>query len=224
MDWLGFGLSDKPGIRYTGALYVELLRDFIREVIGRPCVIAASSLGAAYAIEAASALPDLARSLVLVCPTGFRDLTSPADGPLQDAKYFAARAPLVGTSLYNAMTCPASLRAYLQNLVYFDPSYVTDEMVEHYFTAAHQYGSQFAPLSFLSGDLGRSVGETFSTLPQETIRLVWGRESKMVPLPDAEPFLSANSRAELTVLDKAGVLPHDEQASAFNRILLEIGR
>ena len=43
----------------------------------------------------------------------------------------------------------------------------------------------------------------------------------MTPLSDAEAFLAANARAELTVFDKSGLLPHDEQAQAFNRLVVE---
>ena len=42
----------------------------------------------------------------------------------------------------------------------------------------------------------------------------------MTPLSDAEAFLAANARAELTVFDKSGLLPHDEQAQAFNRLVV----
>ena len=221
LDWLGFGLSDKPNIRYSDAMYIELLSDFIREVIGRPCTLIASSFAAAYAIEAALAHPDLVSELVLICPTGFGSEAAVEPGPIRELKYRSLTAPLVGTTLYNAITARASLRAYLQSQVYFDPSYVTDEMIDHYSTAAHQYGAQYAPLSFIAGELGHSVASAFPKLKQTTIRIVWGREAKIAPLSDAEPFLSANPHAELTVIDKAGLVPHDEQATAFNRLVLE---
>ena len=43
----------------------------------------------------------------------------------------------------------------------------------------------------------------------------------MTPQAEAEAFLAANPRAELTALDKSGLLPHDEQAQAFNRLVIE---
>jgi pimeloyl-ACP methyl ester carboxylesterase len=220
-DWLGFGLSDKPNIRYSDTLYVELLTDFLREVVGKPCTIVASSLGAAYAIEAAAALPEIVESLVLVCPSGYRTLTSPEDTPTQEAKFRVISAPIIGPSLYNVITSRANLWRYLCDDVYFDPSYVTEEVVDHYATASHQYGAQYAPLAFISGELGHSVQDSFPHLTQRNIEIVWGREAHMTPLSDAEPFLSANSHAELRVLDKAGLLPQDEQAEAFNRLVIE---
>jgi pimeloyl-ACP methyl ester carboxylesterase len=218
-DWLGFGLSDKPNIRYSETLYIELLTDFLREVVGKPCTVVASSLGAAYAIEAAAALPEIVESLVLVCPTGYRNLTSPDNSSIQEGLYRTLTAPIIGPSLYNFMTSRANLWRYLCDEVYFDPSYVTEEVVDHYSTASHQYGAQYAPLAFIAGELGHSVNEAMPKLTQEKIRIVWGREAHQSPLADAEPFLSSNPRAELTVLDKAGLLPQDEQAEAFNRLV-----
>ena len=219
-DWLGFGLSDKPRIRYTAAQYVEQLGQFLREVVKEPCDLVASSLACAYAVQVASDLPDAVHRLVLVCPTGFQHLAEAPDAR-SAAIYAVAHAPLLGTTLHNAITSQPSLRRYLMNETYFDPSYVDDALLDHYSTASHQYGSQNAPPSFFSGLLNLSIAETFPNLTQKTIRIIWGREARLTPLSDAEAFLAANARAELTVFDKSGLLPHDEQAQAFNRLVIE---
>lgn len=221
LDWLGFGLSDKPKMRYQANVYIELLTQFLKEVIAEPCTVVASSLGAAYAIQAAYELPDVVENLILVCPTGFRRLASRPDAR-SEVLFRAMSAPLVGTTFWNGLTSATSLRYYLMNQTYFDPSYVDDQMIDHYSTTSHQYGSQNAPPSFISGLLNHSVEDTFPALTQKIIRIIWGREAKMAPLSDAEAFLSANATAELTVFDKAGLLPQDEQAQAFNRFIVEL--
>ena len=219
-DWLGFGLSDKPRRRYTTDLYIEQLTGFLRDVVKQPCTLVASSLAAAYAIRVAHDAPEMVQSLVLVCPTGFRHLADAPDAATE-AAYQVLSAPVIGTTIYNGITSLAGLRWYLMNMSYFDPSHVDDAMIDHYSTASHQYGSQNAPPSFISGLLNQGVADTFPALPQKTVRLIWGREARQTPLSDAEAFLAANARAELTVLDKSGLLPHDEQAQAFNRLVVE---
>ncbi len=220
-DWLGFGLSDKPRIRYTATQYIEQLNQFLREVVKEPCTIVASSLASAYAVQAAADQPELVQTLVLICPTGFRHLAKAPDARAE-AIYQLTHAPLLGTTLHNAVTSLAALRYYLMNETYFDPSFVDDALLDHYSTAAHQYGAQNAPPSFYSGLLNHSVADVFPALTQKTLRIVWGREARLTPLSDAEAFLAANSRTELTVLDKSGILPHDEQAQAFNRLVIAL--
>jgi pimeloyl-ACP methyl ester carboxylesterase len=219
-DWLGFGLSDKPRIRYTAAQYVEQLGQFLREVVKQPAALVASSLATAYAVQAAADAPAQVPGLVLVCPTGFRHLAQPPDAGTE-VSYRLTHAPLLGTTLYNLVTSRPGLRWYLMNQTYFDPSYVDDALLAHYSAASHQYGAQNAPPSFFSGLLNLSVADTFPALAQSPLRIVWGREARLTPLSDAEAFLAANPRAELTVLDKSGLLPHDEQAQAFNRLVVE---
>ncbi len=217
-DWLGFGLSDKPRIRYTAAQYIEQLAQFLREIVKQPCTLVASSLAAAYAVQVAADQPDLVESLMLVCPTGFRHLSKPP-GVGGELTYQLTHSPGLGTTLHNLASSLPGLRSYLMNQTYFDPSYVDDALLDHYSTASHQYGAQNAPPAFYAGLLNHDVADAFPRLPQKTLRLVWGREARMTPLSDAEAFLAANPRAELTVLDKSGLLPHDEQAQAFNRLV-----
>src|SRR5919201_1427653 len=49
VDLLGFGYSDKPaGAPYSADLYVELISDFLREVVARPAAVVAHTLSAAF--------------------------------------------------------------------------------------------------------------------------------------------------------------------------------
>jgi len=219
-DWVGFGLSDKPPIRYTAATYLEQLSRFLETVVGQPATLVASSLASAYAVQVACDAPSLVDGLILVCPTGLRELASPPNAGTE-ALYQLLKSPIIGTALYNTLASQPSLRWYLANQTYFDPTLVDDAMLAHYAAATHQYGSQNAPPSFLSGLLNHSVADSFPRLAQTPLRLVWGRESRVTPLSDAEAFLGANRHAELSVLDRCGLLPHDEQAQAFNRLVVD---
>src|SRR5215212_9490522 len=71
LDLLGFGYSDKPAnAPYSAELYVELLSDFLRDVVGRPAGLVAHTLPAAFAARVADESPELVGPLVLVSPTG----------------------------------------------------------------------------------------------------------------------------------------------------------
>ena len=71
LDLLGFGRSAKPGdLSYGGALWRDQLVDYVREVIGRPTVIAGNSLGGFAALAAGAALKQDCAGVVLLNAAG----------------------------------------------------------------------------------------------------------------------------------------------------------
>lgn len=215
-DFLGYGLSDRPDIDYGPTLYVEFIEDILREVVGRPAAVFASSLTSAYAIEAAAAHPEWITSLVLTCPTGVRTLTqqSPAGGAIEAM----LRLPVVGQALFNALASRPSIRYFLEAQTYYDSSLVTDSLLEGYYRTAHAPGARYAPTAFVSGKLYWDASEAWSRLEQRVL-IVWGREAKLTPVTDAPAFLATNPAAELQALSQAGILPHDEQPQQFANIV-----
>src|SRR5918911_388763 len=102
IDLLGFGRSERPNVRYSARLYLHLIDDFARYVIGAPCTLIASSLSAAYAAVLAARDPGRYPALVLICPTGLSRQHEPA-GAGDDVTRLIVDAPIVGTALFNAL-------------------------------------------------------------------------------------------------------------------------
>src|SRR5262249_17854812 len=77
LDLLGLGFSQKPATApYSADLYVELITDFVREVVGPPINFIASSLGAAYCVRVADEHPELVNSLILNASVGYDNLNT----------------------------------------------------------------------------------------------------------------------------------------------------
>src|SRR5262245_27173953 len=53
VDLLGFGRSDAPRIKYTADTYIELIFDFLREVVQAPASVISAGLTCAYVTEVA---------------------------------------------------------------------------------------------------------------------------------------------------------------------------
>ncbi len=68
LDLHGFGLT--PGTRKDSTVQrnTTLLDRFVREVVGRPVILAGNSMGGLISILQASAAPDMVRGLVLIDP------------------------------------------------------------------------------------------------------------------------------------------------------------
>lgn len=215
LDLLGYGLSDRPARRYSAEEYVDQILTVLG-IAGGPTDLIASSLGAAYAITAAARRPELVRSLVLVCPTGMRQLANPP-GPTGEAAYRLLRSPL-GRALYAALTSRAGVRLFLGSQAYHDQTAITPATLEGFYRTCRAPGARYAPICFLANLLNCSVRDSFPRL-QLPVLLVWGRQATTTPLRQAEAFLAANPRARLEVIDRASLLVQDEQPAQFNAVV-----
>src|SRR5689334_16964427 len=113
IDLLGFGLSERPAIRYSARLYISLISDFVSQVVGGPCTLVANSLSAAYAIILGARDPHRFPTLALIQPTGLTRLNE-ASGVGGDAGRLAIDAPVVGTAAFNALVSRRSIRHFLE--------------------------------------------------------------------------------------------------------------
>jgi pimeloyl-ACP methyl ester carboxylesterase len=215
LDLLGYGESDRPARRYQASDYIALIIATL-ERIGRPTTILASSLGAAYAIAAAAARPDLIRALILFCPTGIKQLADPP-GPAGHAMYQLLRSP-VGHGLFKALTSRASTRYFLQSQAYANPASIDEQTLDGFYRASHEPGAIYAPICFLSGLLNCRIDNEFAQLTQP-ILLIWGRQATTTPVTQADTFLARNQRAELVVVEQASLLVQDEQPETCQRVI-----
>ena len=213
-DLIGFGLSDRPAINYTPPVFMQMIRDFVQDVIGRSCVVVASSLTAAYVIQLAFDHPGLFRRLVLALPTGLEQLADRSPTKAKAAGYAVLKSRVVGEAAFNALVSKPSLRYHLEKQSYHDPAAVTDEMVEYYHVAAHQKNARYAPAAFVAQQLNLPVRHAFANLTQPTL-VVWGANAMIAPLKYAQTFRHVNHRARVEILDRCGAVPHDECADRF---------
>src|SRR2546430_11895953 len=120
IDLLGFGMSDRPAIRYSARLYISLISDFVSRVIDEPTVLVASSLSGAYAIVLAARDPHRFPAVALIAPSGLVRLHEPV-GIGGEAGRFAVDTPIAGNAMFHAPVSRPPLRRYLQNADSNDP-------------------------------------------------------------------------------------------------------
>ncbi|MDT7778147.1 MAG: hypothetical protein QOC99_659 [Acidobacteriota bacterium] len=223
LDLLGFGYSDKPASApYSSNLYVELIADFLREVVGRPAGLVAHTLSAAFAARVADEHAGLTGPLVLVSPTG-ADHLSARPGMTGAAFYGLLHSPVLGTSFYNAVTSERGVRDYARKQLFYEKRFVTPRLVAHYYAVSHLPGSQYAATAFLSGYLNTDIREPFARLRQP-ITIAWGKQDTTNPIEQAGLLLRLNQRTRLEVFDRCRQMPQEEHAERFNSLLREVFR
>jgi pimeloyl-ACP methyl ester carboxylesterase len=209
-DLPGFGRSDRPPLLYSGSLYVAFLKDFTRDVVAEPTVVASSITGA-YAAVAAEEVP--VRELVLVCPT--------ADTVPGRRVWLRSliRAPLIGQGAYNALTSRPAIRRFLRDHGFADPDAITDDWVEYAWRTAHLPGGRFAPASFVAGflDLDVDLGQRLADLGVP-VTVVWGSEADLQD-PATGRATADEAGAAFLLVEDADLLPHAEQPEEFLALL-----
>ena len=213
-DFLGCGRSDHPNLGYSAELFTEQVVAALAAFADAPATLVGSSIGAAFAIRAATRARERVAHLVAICPTGLA-------GILDDEPHFARggvtaaiRFPLVGESLFNVLTSRTALRWYLENRVYADPARVTREVVDHYYAIAHQTGARYVPAYLLGGGLNCNVARDLPFV-EAPLLVAWGESASSVsPLANAGEFLKLAQHARLVTFPGTGVLPHEEEPVA----------
>ena len=216
VDLLGFGRSDRPAARYTPGLLQALLGDLVGRVVAEPCAVVASGLTAAQLVALAGRDPRHITSLVLVAPTGVAYMRDPAPSASATTRLLLG-APIVGNTVYNALTSPPKMRRHLES-IYVDDRMVTPALVQHYVRMARQPGGKHAVAALLSGKLNVDVRTALRRVRQPTL-LLWGDLARQNSVERAHAFRVIKHDLEWSLVQDAGDLPHDERPDEFNTVV-----
>lgn len=220
-DLLGYGLSGRPATSYTPQLYVALIEDFLRQVVGatdQPAHVIASGQSAPFAVLAAAARPQLFRSLMLIEPTGLGEDRRRRRPVVARAARLLLRAPLLGESLYNLAVSRRGLRLALRRRLAEGSPHASDDVIDQYYSVTHQPGARFAPVDALAGALDGPVAQASEAFAAVTtpILLLWGQRDPTRPVSEGRALREAHPGAELRIFP-TGSMPQVEAPDAFFR-------
>lgn len=136
IDLLGCGRSDKPNLTYTNFLYVELIADFIKHVIGNKSDVAATGESGSFILAACQYDSNIIDQVLLVNPAGINLLTKI---PNKRSKLITLlmNSPIIGTFIYNMLTRREDIQSLFELDYYYDPDKIDDSIVKVYFETAH---------------------------------------------------------------------------------------
>jgi pimeloyl-ACP methyl ester carboxylesterase len=208
LDWLGFGLADRPDVRYGPELYGRVLRDVLDSLFAAPADVVAVSLPGQYVVRRARQ-PGGVRRIVLISPTGFGRFgrRPSAAGRMTRS---VLRLPLLGQLFYDALTVRPSIRWFLRQ-IFADPDRVPAAYVDYAWKTARQPGAHHAPLFFVTGMLNDpDAREAYLSLDRPAL-MVFGDEPHFADPAAARQLAAVNPHLRVAVLDGSGDLPQFEQ-------------
>ena len=218
IDLLGCGRSEKPRITYTNYLYVQLITDFIKNVIGKKTDIVASGYSGSFSVLAGYSDPDYINKLILINPPS---LSSLSRVPSKRSKLhkFILELPVFGTLIYNIRTCQSNIQLLFTEKYLYNPFSVTPEMVDTYYEAAHKSfsSSKFLLSSLVSGYTNNSINHALSEINQSITVLSCEGEKDSDKI--AESYMKCNPAIESCILKHAKHLPQLETPEKLVEIL-----
>lgn len=155
LDWIGFGQSARPAIKYSPNLYRAFLRNFVQTMFEQPVVVIAAGHAAGYVMQLAQTQP---------CPWSWVVLTAPTwRGPLPTAmgekRWFyrflqsLIETPILGQFLYLLNISPLFLRLMYGRHVYADRRNITRAVIQQKSRTTHKRNARFASAAFVTGAL-----------------------------------------------------------------------
>lgn len=136
IDLIGCGRSDKPNLIYTNYLYVQLVSDFIKHVVGEKVDVIATGESGSFAIAACQNDSSIINQIVMINPSDIRKLNM---SPSKRTKSLTRliNLPIFGTFLYNILTRRDKIAELFKNEYFCNEDRVTDNMINTYYETAH---------------------------------------------------------------------------------------
>lgn len=147
LDLLGCGRSDKPALTYTNYMYVQLITDFIKNVIGHRTDVFATGASAATVLMACYNDDALFDKIMLINPVHFENGSS--NKVNTKLSKLLLEMPLIGTLIFNMNNTRMTYRATFREKYFYNPFAVRTSYVKNYYDASH-YGTMTSKYLFAS--------------------------------------------------------------------------
>lgn len=165
LDLIGCGKSDKPALTYTNYFYVQLIQDFILNVIGKKTKVAATGLSASFVLMANLMNNNLFNEIMLISPKSIESLkTAPSNQSKVLLHLFEL--PVIGKTAYYIATNQTNTKYFLSQKSFHNPLNVKPGIIKAYYDAAHsskgEGKSLFASIegNYLNTDITRALQNT----------------------------------------------------------------
>lgn len=210
LDLLGYGLSDKPNVTYTCYFYVQLINDFIKNIIGKKTDIIATGDAAPICVMTCHNDPELINKMIFINPQSLYQLNQIPSKQTKAMKLLM-EVPVFGTFVYNLYTSRASFEKTFREEYFYDPRAISEKDILTYVEAAHlnDYHSKFVYASYLGRYMNTNIIHALKEI-NHSIYIIEGKE-EIDADNTVDNYLYYNSAIESVFINKSRHLPHLER-------------
>lgn len=214
IDLLGCGRSEKPGITHTNFVYVQIICDFIKNVIGEKTDVIVSGYSGSFVVMACRNEKELFNKIMMVNPPNLNNLKQ-SPGKKGKALKYLLEVPVFGTLLYHMMVSRSAVSDLFIENISFDPFHPDQDMMDAYYEAAHRGGCYAKMLyaskaaGYMNIDITRGLKEIDNSLC-----IVEG-EAENNGQAIVEAYQAVNPSVEVFTIMETKHYPHIEAPEKF---------
>lgn len=136
LDLLGCGRSEKPNLTYTNFLYVQLICDFVKNIIGHKTDVLVTGDSSPLVITACSNDNTLFNKIVMINPMSLYRLNEIPSKRTKLLKLLI-EIPVLGTLLYNLYAMKTNVEDKFVETYFFNPFKVREEQINTYYESSN---------------------------------------------------------------------------------------
>ena len=216
-DLVGFGLSDKPNVKYTPSYMAEFINGFMAALNITNASLVGHSLGGGVALQYTLHFPDKVHKLVLVDSAGLG----------KEMTFFMrlVTIPLVGELIVRPIRM--GIAFVLKQCVY-DAAVITEDMIDLYYKLTSLPGAVRSIISILRANATIFGGRTEVLDPiaqnlvniKFPVQIIWGQQDGILPIKHAYFAREKLPTARFHIYDQCGHMPNFERPQEFNTLVL----
>lgn len=212
LDLLGCGRSDKPAMTYTNYMYVQLITDFITNVIGHRTDVCVTGKSASIVLMACYNDDTLFDKIMLINPS---PIESPSSSKINTKlSKLLLEMPLIGTLLFNIKNTRQAYRNLFEKEYFYNPFAVRNSFISNYYDASH-FGTNTSKYLFASIDANYiGINTTRAVKDINNSIFVLSGEYDKYSREIAADYLELNPSIEISTINKTKHLPQLENPNA----------
>lgn len=218
IDLLGCGRSEKPNLTYTNYMYVQLVNDFIKNIIGKSTDIITTGYSVSFVIMACQMEPDNFKKIIGVSPADLYDLAKSPSKKSNMLKYIM-EVPIFGSLIYNILMSKNALLDLMIDKYYFKDYLISNETLLSYHQSAHLSDGhgKYLLASMHSHYTNINIVPALKKI-NNSISLIGGKEhSYMDDIID--DYITYNPSIEAAYIPNAKYLPQLETPERFVELI-----
>lgn len=207
MDLLGCGRSEKPNLTYTNFLYVQLICDFVKNIIGHKTDVIVTGDAAPLVITACSNDDTLFNKIIMINPMSLYRLNEIPSKRTKLLKLLI-EIPVLGTLLYNLYAMKTNMEDKFVETYFFNPFKVKEEQINTYYEASNLGSAKYLFASLKGRYTNFNIIHALKHI--NTSMFIIGGEKEDDIKTTMENYAHYNPAIETTTISKTKHLPQLE--------------